>query len=92
MAKCNHDCFNCKHDDCVNDKITQTEKMEANQRDLNFIDYGKVIYQKATCKKQRGRRFWHVTKEIKIDSINQLTNVINTYSAVASSWYATNGS
>ena len=58
MAKrCNHDCFNCKYEDCVNDTITQTEKMESNQRDFNFIDYGKVLYQKANRKKERGRRF-----------------------------------
>lgn len=32
---CNHDCLNCTYEDCVNDKITDSEIEEINQRNLN---------------------------------------------------------
>ena len=37
MAKCNHKCFECEYDDCINNVLTKTERIEANQRDINFV-------------------------------------------------------
>lgn len=56
MKKCNHDCFNCKFDDCINDVITKTEKMESIQRDKNFTSYGRVIHGKVRASLDKGRR------------------------------------
>ena len=42
-VKCNHDCFNCTFEDCIDDVLTKTERMESSQRDRNFTDYGIVI-------------------------------------------------
>ena len=41
--RCNHKCFECTHEDCDNDVLTVTEKMEASQRDRSFTDYGTVV-------------------------------------------------
>lgn len=56
MARCNHDCFNCKFDDCVNDTITISERAESRQRDINYMSYGNVIKQRPQKAKHRGRR------------------------------------
>lgn len=56
MAKCNHDCFNCKFDDCINDVITKTEKMESIQRDKNYTSYGRVVHAKVRASLDKGRR------------------------------------
>ena len=37
---CKHNCFECPYDDCINDTITTTERMESAQRDKNFMNYG----------------------------------------------------
>ena len=42
MKKCNHNCLECKFDDCINDTITSVEKMESNKRDRDFTNYGVV--------------------------------------------------
>ena len=42
-AKCDYNCFCCKYDDCLNDKITITEIIDQFDRDRNYIKYGKVI-------------------------------------------------
>lgn len=34
--KCNHDCFNCVYEDCINDVLTPEELHEANKRDAKF--------------------------------------------------------
>lgn len=46
--RCNHDCFNCKFEDCVNDVLTQKERKEMKERDKNYVDYGFLIYQRPT--------------------------------------------
>ena len=54
--RCNHNCFECKQKDCVNDVITASEKAEARLRDINFTNYGNVMIQKPTKRKHRNRR------------------------------------
>ena len=55
-VKCNHNCFECIFEDCVNDVITASEKAEARLRDISYTNYGVVIHQKPTKRKHRGRR------------------------------------
>ena len=54
--KCNRDCFNCTYDDCIIESITSTERMEQNQRDINYSSFGSIMHQRPTRKKHRGRR------------------------------------
>lgn len=56
MAKCNHDCFNCKFDDCINDSLTTTEIIECNQRDISLKEYGYVLQGKHRKSKLKGNR------------------------------------
>ena len=45
MAKCNKDCFNCKHDDCIVEGISQEERKEIRERDKKLIsqlNYGSL--------------------------------------------------
>ena len=44
--KCNHDCFNCPFDDCINDVLTSKERKEIAERDKNYIDYGFMVFQR----------------------------------------------
>ena len=37
---CNHDCFNCTHNDCICDELTLEDFEESNQRD-KFINQSK---------------------------------------------------
>lgn len=56
MAKCNHDCFNCIFDDCINNTITKEERMESKRRDENCTSYGRVIHGKVRASLDKGRR------------------------------------
>ena len=56
MARCNHDCFNCKFDDCKNDTITRTEKMESSKRDRDYTYYGQVLKARPNKAKLKGRK------------------------------------
>ena len=51
--KCNHDCFNCQFDDCINDVITLKERKEISERDKNYTDYGFMIIQKPSKSRLR---------------------------------------
>ena len=55
-TKCNHKCFECKFSDCINDVITRTEKCEANKRDADFIEYGRLLKQRPNRAKHRYNR------------------------------------
>ena len=55
-VRCDHKCFECIFEDCVNDVITASEKAEARLRDISYTSYGHVIHQKPTKRKHRGRR------------------------------------
>ena len=40
---CNWDCFNCKYEDCINDRSPTTkERVRINQRDINFQSFGTI--------------------------------------------------
>ena len=54
--KCDYNCSKCKLPDCMNDEITDTEIMEATQRDMSFKNYGFVLNAKPTKGKHRGNR------------------------------------
>lgn len=56
MAKgkmCNHDCFNCKEDDCIVDGISSDERKAINIRDINFTHFGSVIQARAQRNRKR---------------------------------------
>ena len=54
---CNHNCFECKFDDCVVSQkdITVTERLESRMRDNVYQTYGTVIPARRR-RKDRGRR------------------------------------
>lgn len=57
MAKCNHDCFHCVFDDCINDRApTKLERVESKQRDFYSCSYGTIINGRAQRGKRRGDR------------------------------------
>ena len=55
-VRCHHNCFECELPDCQNDVLTKTERMEQNQRDINYSSFGSIMHQRPTRKKHRGRR------------------------------------
>lgn len=40
--KCNHDCFNCVHDDCIVEGISSEERKEMTKRDNGYFNTGEV--------------------------------------------------
>ena len=56
MSKCNHDCFHCKFDDCIDNTITKEERMESRKRDANYQTYGRVVHAKVRASLDKGRR------------------------------------
>ena len=45
MGKCNRDCFNCKHNDCIVEGISQKERADIRERDNSLIsqlNYGSL--------------------------------------------------
>ena len=45
-SKCNHDCFNCKYDDCIFNGITMFERIEQLARDYSKCKYTSFKYVK----------------------------------------------
>lgn len=40
--KCNHDCFNCIYEDCINDTLLKTEREIQDYRDACIVVTGKM--------------------------------------------------
>ena len=61
MARCNNDCFNCIHDDCIISNISSKERREIKDRDTRYfgapVKSMSVLVQKPTRAKHRGRRW-----------------------------------
>ena len=58
--KCNHKCFECTFEDCVNNdnELTVTEITESMQRDMNYTNYGKVTRGRTKSKAMKARRYY----------------------------------
>lgn len=49
---CNRDCFNCKYDDCHNNKMSAAERRAIKKRDERYFYTGKVVRAKPTRAKR----------------------------------------
>lgn len=38
MAKCDYNCFECKHSDCIEDKMSPKETKEISRRDNSYFN------------------------------------------------------
>ena len=43
--KCNEDCFNCVHDDCIVDVLSSKDRKEITERDKRYFNSGTVSLQ-----------------------------------------------
>ena len=60
MGKCNRDCFNCKHDDCIVNNVSQKERTEIRERDKKFVtqlNYGSLAVGKRIRSKNRRKYY-----------------------------------
>lgn len=58
MVKCNHNCFECPHDDCIIETMSSEERKELRERDIMYFNAdtsGSVVKQRARRAKYKGR-------------------------------------
>lgn len=56
MKKCNRDCFNCIHEDCIIETPTKEEREMQDYRDACATVTGKVYKAHSSGTKNRGRK------------------------------------
>lgn len=54
MEKCNHDCFNCIYDDCINDSVYSEKSLYRNRSEQNKENQRKIQKRRRAEAKEKG--------------------------------------